>query len=327
MFKDNTSFFPRPAPSDMIPRMKAAFLSSLFLAAGLLLEAGCNRSAAGLQTNTLRIAATTAILGDVVSQIGGTNIHLTVLLKPGKDPHTFNPTPADLAALSQSRILFANGLGLEGFLPRLPKGPVVVEVSADLPLLKTVGGDEHGHEAHSEGAADPHVWFDPMNVMAWVDRIGQSLAAEDPAHAQEYAERAESYKKQLSELHNWIQQQTAVLPPERRKLVCDHAVLNYFAGRYGFTVAGVIIPGYSSAAEPSARALASLEDTIRNHRIPALFLTSAASPSLAQRLAEDTGVKVAVFYDGSLSGPDGPASTYLDFMRHNVSVFVNALKE
>jgi zinc/manganese transport system substrate-binding protein len=92
-------------------------------------------------------------------------------------------------------------------------------------------------------------------------------------------------------------------------------------------MAGVIVPSFSTEAEPSARDLARLESVIRERSIPALFVTRAVSPALGQRVAADTGARLAFFYDGTLSGPDGPAPTYLDFMRHNVSVFVKALGE
>jgi zinc/manganese transport system substrate-binding protein len=315
----------------MMPLMKAVTPYCLLLAA-LLLIAGCGRSRVEEPAKgRLRVAATTSILGDVVREIGGTNIHLTVLLQPGQDPHSFNPAPADLADLSRATLLFANGLGLEQFLARLPKGPDIVEVSKTLNVRRTAGDEHDSGEAHHDhdhaGDPDPHVWFDPANVGVWTDVICQTLSARDPAHQADYEKRAADYQVRLADLDAWIRAQAASLPVGRRHLVTDHAVLNYFAARYGFTVSGVIVPSFSSAAEPSARDMAALEETIRRDRIPALFLTSTASPALGERLAADTGIRVALFYDGSLSGPDGPASTYLDFMRHNVSVFINALKD
>jgi ABC-type Zn uptake system ZnuABC Zn-binding protein ZnuA len=308
--------------------MNAVPLIRLLLAAGLVL-AGCGRAPrpAG---GPLQVAATTSILGDIVGRVGGTNITLSVLLRPGQDPHAFNPAPADLAAMTRSELLFANGLGLESFLPRLPPGPRIVEVSRSLPFRRMT--DPHGHDGHdshdaAEGAPDPHVWFNPLHVAAWTTVIEKTLSEADPAHAAEYAQRANACRTELAALDTWIAEQVAPLPPERRKLVADHAVLGYFAERYGFTLAGVIVPSFSTEAEPSARDLAALESIIREQGIPALFVTRSASPALAERVAADTGVKIASFYDGTLSGPEGPAATYPAFMRHNVTVFVNALRE
>ena len=309
--------------------MKAVSFIAAGLAGALALSAGCGRAigpapAAG----PLRAAATTSILGDVVASVGGPDIALTVLLKPGQDPHSFNPAPADLAALSKADVLFINGFGLETFLSRLPAGPRLVDLSRGLtPRRMTEPHHHEDHDADSEGGTDPHVWFDPLNVAAWTDAIRDALSARDPAHAAGYAARAAAYRARLLELDAWIREQAAAIPAERRRLVADHAVLGYFADRYGFTLAGVLVPGFSTAAEPSARDIAALEDVIRARHIPALFVTRTVSPALAERVAADTGAKVALFYDGALSGPDGPASTYLDFMRHNVTVLVQALKE
>lgn len=307
--------------------MKAVSYLPLLLAAGLCL-AGCGKDAQiAPGSGALQIAATTSLLGDIVGRVGGTNISLSVLLRPGQDPHAFNPTPSDLAALTRARLLFANGLGLEAFLPRLPPGPRIIEVSRNLPARRLTEPHEHEGRAHqaSEGESDPHVWFNPLHVVAWTAVIRDALAEADPAHAAAYAARAAAYQEELRKLDAWILEQTASLPEARRRLVADHAVLGYFADRYGFTLAGVIVPSFSTAAEPSARDLAVLETAIREQGIPALFVTRSVSPALAERVAADTGVKIAAFYDGALSGPEGPASTYLDFMRHNVSVFLNAL--
>lgn len=312
-----------------MPTMKATAILHAGLAVVLVLSAGCGRSERNaLETGPLRVAATTSILGDVVSIVGGPDIALTVLLKPGQDPHAFNPTPADLADLTRARLLFANGLGLESFLPRLQSGPEVVEVSRTIvPRHMT---EPHRHDEHDEHTAsdpDPHVWFDPLNVVAWTEVIRDTLSARDPAHAAAYAARAAVYRARLLALDGWIREQAATLSPERRRLVCDHAVLGYFADRYGFTLSGVLVPSFSTAAEPSARDLATLENAIRAWRIPAIFITRSVSPALAERVAADTGTKVTAFYDGALSGPEGPARTYLNFMRHNVSIFIGALKE
>ncbi len=296
---------------------------------GLLLAAtGCGRSRPPTAAGPLRVAATTSILGDVVDAVGGSNITLTVLLKPGQDPHAFNPAPADLAALSQSTLLFINGFGLETFLPRLPSGPLVVDVSRAIAPRRLSGPHHHDdHDAHADGGADPHVWFDPTLVAGWTDAIRDALSRRDPAHAAGYAVRAAAYRAQLEKLDDWIRVRVNTIPPERRRLVTDHAVLGYFAARYGFTLDGALVPAFSSAAEPSARDLAALVDLVRAHKISALFVSQTSSPTLAERIAADTGARVVRFHAGALSGPGGPAATYLDFMRHNTLVIVQGLKD
>ncbi len=270
----------------------------------------------------LRVVATTTIVGDVVRAVGGDAIALTVLLPPGVDPHTFEPTPQDVAAVADAAVVFANGAGLERFLEPLLQNAGgharLVTVSEGI-ALRRLGGSAH--------EVDPHVWFDPLNVMVWVRNIARALRTLDPAHAEVYAANARRYEDELRKLDAWIRDQVARVPPEQRKLVTDHAVFGYFAQRYGFEQVGAIVPGGSSAAEPSAQALVALEETIREQKVRAIFVGKTVNPSLAQRIAEDTGVRIVFLYTGSLSAPGGPADTYLKLMRYDVTAIVKALTE
>ncbi|MBC7093725.1 zinc ABC transporter substrate-binding protein [Candidatus Bipolaricaulota bacterium] len=267
----------------------------------------------------LTVVATTSIVGDVVAAIGGDRVSVRVLFPIGTDPHAFEPTPRDLVALAQAEVVFASGAGLEETLAPILTSPEVqakvVDLSAEVPL-RTLE-DEEG--------VDPHVWLDPTNVILWTRRIERALSAVDPAGAEEYAARAEAYRSALHDLDLWIQDQVAAIPADRRCLVVDHRALGYFAARYGFVEAGAIVPGFSTLAEPSARDLAALADQLRALSVPAVFVAPTFSPTLAQRLAADTGVRIAVLYLGTLTGPDGPAPTYLAMMRENVRRIVEAL--
>jgi ABC-type Zn uptake system ZnuABC Zn-binding protein ZnuA len=273
----------------------------------------------------LRVVATTTIVGDVVRAVGGDAIALTVLLPVGADPHTFEPTPQDVAAVADAHVVFVNGAGLEVFLePLLANaggGAKVVVVSAGIPFRRL--GSEHEGEA---GEVDPHVWFDPLNVVIWTRNIERALSTLDPANSETYAANAARYEAALRELDAWIREQVAQVPPQRRKLVTDHAVFGYFADRYGFEQVGAIMPGFSSAAQPAAQELARLEDAIRALGVPAVFVGTTVNPTLAQRIAEDTGVQLVFLYTGSLSEPGGPADSYLALMRYNVTAIVEALK-
>ncbi len=106
----------------------------------------------------------------------------------------------------------------------------------------------------------------------------------------------------------------------------DHDELGYFAARYGFRIVGAVIPAYSPAAEPSAQELANLQEAIRALDVKAVFVGSTVNPVLAERIAEDSGIELRVLYTGSLSGPDGPAETYMALMRYNVQTLVESLR-
>jgi ABC-type Zn uptake system ZnuABC Zn-binding protein ZnuA len=168
--------------------------------------------------------------------------------------------------------------------------------------------------------------MDPINVQYWVNGIEQALSEADPEHAAVYQANAQAYRQALSDLDGWITQQVAQVPQANRKIVSDHLVFGYFARRYGFEQVGAVIPSISTLASPTAQELAGLEDAIQNLGVRAIFVDSTVNPALAQRIASDTHTQLVPIFSGSLSEADGPAATYLDFMRANVSAIVQALK-
>jgi ABC-type Zn uptake system ZnuABC Zn-binding protein ZnuA len=295
---------------------------ALLVLAGLLLFTACGGGTPAATGGRLQVLATTSIVADVVAQVGGKYITLTVLLPAGADPHAFSPQPQDAAALADADIIFANGAGLETFLPPLlDSGGAtgkVVEVSTGITLQPLPGGDA--------SAGDPHTWMDPNNVLLWTQNIAAALSSADPAHAADYAANAAAYAASLRDLDAWVRAQVEQVPPANRMLVSDHAVLGYFAARYGFTQAGSITGSFSSEAAPSAQELAALEDKIRADGVRAIFVTEASNQSLADQVARDTGIQSVWLYHASLTEASGPAPTYLDFMRYNVNAIVNALK-
>jgi ABC-type Zn uptake system ZnuABC Zn-binding protein ZnuA len=270
---------------------------------------------------SLRIVCSTTIVGDVVARIAGEGNDVTILLPVDADPHAFEPTPRDLVAIARADVVFLNGAGLEQNLEPI-LGTATGSVVALSDGLDLLGSDGHDHEG-----ADPHVWFDPTNVGAWVDRIAAVLSHLDPVGEPEYRARAAAYRSELADLDTWIEEEVKRLPEERRLLVTDHAVFGYFAARYGFDQIGTVFPGLSSLAEPSARDLAALEEAIASLGVPVLFVGTTVNRSLAERVAADTGTEIVVVYTGSLSGPDGPAASYLDLMRYDVTAIVNGLSE
>jgi ABC-type Zn uptake system ZnuABC Zn-binding protein ZnuA len=286
----------------------------------------------------LRVVATTSIIADVVAQVGDTAIELTALMPANVDPHTYEPTPADLRAVSDADLLIINGLGLEEFL-----NSMLGNLSTEVPILSLSEGlealpvedEEHVEEEHSEEAGedhahdglDPHVWFDPTNVMVWVDRAAQDFSQLDPDNAALFARNARTYQDQLMELDQWIFTSVSKIPVENRKIVSDHRLFDYFAARYGFEVIGAVIPVFSSAAEPSARELADLQEKILDLDVSVILVGEAIGSSILDAIREDTGTELIYLYTGSLSEQGGPAATYLDFMRYNVETIVASLLE
>lgn len=318
----------------MLRSFRTRFLPSLLgLAFSAALAAGCAAATTtpDSPSGRLPVVATTTIVADVVSQVGGDRIALSTLLPAGAEPHSYEAAPKDLVTISEASLIFTNGAGLETFLqPLLDSAGTqvpVVPVSEGIVLLSAPEEVAHADEPeeHDEQAGDPHTWFDPTNVIVWTENIAAALSEADPAGAESYTANARAYVRQLEELDAWIVGQVAQIPPERRVLVTDHASFTYFANRYGFEEAGAVIPGYSTLAEPSAQELAALEDTIRELGVSALFVSEAVNPSLSERVAQDTGIRMVRLYNGSLSGSEGPAPTYLEMMRYNTDQMISAL--
>jgi ABC-type Zn uptake system ZnuABC Zn-binding protein ZnuA len=273
------------------------------------------------------VVTSNTVLADFAANIGGQTVQVRALVPAGTDPHTFQPTPDSMKILSQARVVFFNGAGLEEWWDktiRSVKKPdvSVIELAKGLATIKMPG---HSHGGHSHaGGQDPHAWLDPNLVKAYVDKIRDALTRVDAANGARYAERAQAYQAKLDELDGWIRVEVERIPAARRKIVTFHNAFQYFANRYGLAVKGFVVA--SPGKEPSAKTLAALTSRIKEERIPAVFAEADFNPKMLEVLAKDAGVKVVTnLYDGSLSsGP--PADTYINMMRHNVTQIVNALR-
>jgi ABC-type Zn uptake system ZnuABC Zn-binding protein ZnuA len=316
----------------------------LFIAIFILTACSPTEASPG-EADRLKVVATTTIVGDVVAQIGSDLIDLSVLLPVGADPHSFDPTPQDIAKVAEADLVFANGIGLEEFLDPLIESAgaqdKVIHVSEGTDFLMFEGEHDHDHEGeehrdehegeahegeeHEHQGADPHTWTDPNNVIIWVQHIEHQLSQMDPKNAASYQANAQAYQAELESLDAWIQEQIARIQADNRKLVTDHALFGYFAKAYGFEQVGALIPGYSTLAEPTAQELAAIEDAIHELNVKAIFVGNTINPALAERVAQDTGTVLVFVYTGSLSEPAGEAPTYLDYMRYNTKAFVEAL--
>ena len=187
-------------------------------------------------------------------------------------------------------------------------------------------GEDHDDDHDEEAMGfDPHVWFDPTNILIWVENIAAALEEIDPENAGVYQQNAEDYSAELIALDLWIEEQIDSIPEENRELVTDHTSLGYFASRYGFEQIGAVIPALTTEAETSGMELAELTETIRKHKAKAVFVGADFDQSLAERVAEEAGVPLVQLYFGSLSAGE-PAGTYLEFMRYNVNVITEALR-
>lgn len=271
----------------------------------------------------LKAVASFSILADIVENIGGERIEVSTLVGRNGDSHVFAPTPADVRRVADAKIVFVNGLGLEGWLPRLvkssgSKGSIVV-ASKGIKPLKAANGHSHDHDH-----ADPHAWQSVANVKIYVANIRDALIASDSPSESVYRSNTEKYLARLDALDRDVRDAVAKIPAERRKVISTHDAFGYFAAAYG--IAFIAPQGVSTESEPSARDIAAIISQIRRQRIPAVFLESAGDPRLMQRIAAETGAKIGgTLYSDSLTEEKGAAPTYIDMVRHNIKTLSSAL--
>jgi zinc/manganese transport system substrate-binding protein len=266
----------------------------------------------------LNVVASFSILGDFVKNVGGDRTAVTTLVGPDGDVHVYTPAPADAKKIADARLLVINGLGLEGWLPRLlqasgGKAPILIGTKGIAPLK--VGSD-----------ADPHAWQSVANAKIYVTNIRDALIAADAADAEIFRDNAQAYLAKLDALDREVREAVARIPPARRKVISTHDAFGYFAAAYGIEFIAPL--GVSTESEASARDIAGIITQIKTSKIPAVFLENITDPRLMQRIASETGARVGgTLYSDSLTGEKGEAPTYIDMVRHNIKALTSALAD
>lgn len=275
------------------------------------------------------VVASFSILGDLVRNVGGDRIALTILVSADGDAHVYSATPADAKNVAAAKVVFVNGLGFEGWMDRLVKASgtkaPLVTVTRGIKTRKMAGDHGHDHDhGHSQGEVDPHAWQSVANAKIYVANIRDALIKADPAGKAAYEANAEAYLEKLGALDNEILAAVRAIPDARRKVIVSHEAFAYFEAAYGIDF--VAPQGVSTESEASARDVAKIIRQIRAQKIPAVFLENVSDARLVKRIADETGAKIGgTLYSDALSGPDGPAPTYIDMMRHNLRQFAGAL--
>lgn len=281
----------------------------------------------------IKVVTSFSIIGDLVRAVGGERVAVTTLIGPDADAHVFQPTPADSKSLLDAGLVVINGLGFEGWADRLVKasGYKGARLVASKGLKALAADDDHAHDSkggtdHGHGRYDPHAWQDVANVKIYVANIRDALIAVDAAGRAHYEAAAASYLRQLDALDAEIKAAFAAIPKERRKIITHHDAFAYYGDAYGVTF--LAPQGVTGEAEPSAGALAQLIRQIKREKIKAVFVENLSNDKLVDRLVKETGARLGGrLYSDALSAVGGPASTYLDMMRHNTRLMVEALKD
>lgn len=260
------------------------------------------------------VVATNAMLAEITENIAGERVEISVLIPATADPHTFQPTPQDVATIANSQLLIANGAGLEEWLQE-----VIDNAGGERQVIEAAAGlEENGGRP-----GDPHFWLDPIHTSHYARQIRDGLILLDPDEKAVYDGNTEEYIAQLEELDGWISDQVALIPAEDRLLVTNHESFGYYVDRYGLTVAGTIIPSVSTGSTPSAQQLVALIEEIKASGVGAIFLESGNNPELAEQLAQEAGIQVIVDLH---TQPNSPGESYIEMMRYNTRAIVEALR-
>lgn len=305
----------RRAGASLVP--VALALVVVTVVGGCRAGAGTSPSAA---PDAIPIVATTTILADLVRQVGGSRVRVESLVPKGGEVHTFDPKPSDIRRVTEARLVFRNGLGLDDWLGELVAdagtSATVVALAEDLPGVEYLGGDEPGE------ATNPHVWMNVAYAADYAARIADELTALDPGGAATYAGNLAAYRQRLTALDDDARTRIGRIPAADRTVVAFHDALAYFAAAYGLAIDGTVVD--SPGQEPSARDVARLASRIEDRHIRAIFGEAQFNPVVVEILANETGATVVTdLYTDSVG--DAPLDTYESVMRWNVDRVVDAL--
>jgi ABC-type Zn uptake system ZnuABC Zn-binding protein ZnuA len=284
--------------------------------------AGCSGSGGGggaADGGRLRVVATTTQVADLAANVGGDRVRVTSLLKPGIDPHDYEPSPADVDAIAHADLVLENGVGLEAWL-----GDTIDSSGFDGPVVDTSQGVRLRMVG---GAADPHIWQDPRNAERMAATIERALAAAEPSAAATFKANLAAYTGQLQALDAEVQRQVDSLA--NRKVVTNHDAFGYYLDRYRLQLVGSVIPSFDSSAELSGRDIRDLVARIRATGVKAIFSETSLPPRAAETIGREAGVTVvtgeAALYGDSLGPPGSDGDTYLRMLRHNTRTIVGNL--
>jgi len=306
----------------MLRKILLIFASAVFLG-------GCgsgekDKTSSDLDKRPL-VAATTTIIADIAKNLAGGRMLVESIMRPGEDPHIYDPRPNDARLISRARIVLTNGLHLEGTLDDIIRNNLAADgihvALAEDSRIEPIESRQY------KGAPDPHCWFSIPFVKVYTDRAMQALIQADPEGEQLYRENARKYLAALDSLDRYTREAIARIPPQRRVLVTAHDAFHYFSREYGIKVFTVI--GISTDMEPRPRDLENLVSLINENKVPAVFIETSVSASLnnlVRKVSQKSGAAIGgVLYSDSLGEQGGPAGTFLEMFGYNVKTITESL--
>ena len=296
---------------------------------------GCSKGCgSGPASTRLSVSVSIFPIYDLVRRIAGPDADVTLLLQPGRNEHSFDPTPKDIETVARAKLGVMVGLGLDPWMEKLMKDAAptarVLKVGDRVPTLTIkddpIGAEdheEHGHDDHDDhdakGAQDPHVWLDPTRAQLIVRAVAEELGRADSAHAIAYRERATELDKSLVALDKEADTRTKALT--RKGFVTFHGSFGYFAERYKLSILAVIEPYPGS--QPTGEYVSKVLRVIKEKKVPALFSEPQLDPRPAKVLAEEAKIPLGVL-DPVGGGPE--TDTYEKMIRFDLTQLEKHLK-
>lgn len=302
-------------------RVMAAVLTLVIaLCAG---AAGCGPSPGEDEEGKPLVVVTLSFFEDMVGRVSGEKITVKALVPVGVEPEEYEPLPSDRRAMEDACVFIYNGHNMERWLPRIAPGIDERPNSfalAEHPAIETIPLPSGAFE----GMPDPHAWTDVANAVIYVEQIAAILAGVDPGNETYYEQKAHEYIEELEELDRWIREQVDCIPPEKRLLITSELCFQYYAAAYGF--AHDSIWPINAAEEGTPSQITRIVNLVREMNVPAVFVENQVDHRPMQQVSRETGVPIGgVLFSDSLSKPGGGAETYIDMMRVNTALILEAL--
>lgn len=268
---------------------------------------------------SIEVVASTTIFADMASVIGGDKVNVQSIVAVGTDPHTYEPVPQDVAKIKDADVILLNALTLEGWIQKL-----ITNSGTDAYVQVITDGVKPIASKNYKNAYDPHAWMTALNGIVYIENIYNALIKVDPKNQDYYYDNFINYRKELKELHNYIEESILKIPIEKRLLVTSHDAFAYFGREYGILVSA--IKGISTDSEARTSDIIRVKEEIARTGVPAIFIESTINPKTIKQIAKDSGVKIGgELFSDSLGESGGEGDTYLKMLRHNTDVIVQAL--
>jgi zinc transport system substrate-binding protein len=289
------------------------------VAASLL--SACGASGSAVKDGRVSVVASFYPLAEAASKVGGELVSVQNLTPPGVEPHDLELAPDDIEAIATADVIVYLG---GGFQPAVEDALAEAEHAVTVDALDAVATNAAPESEAEEGlTVDPHVWLDPARYEEIVRAVADALAKADPANEAIYAANAQAYVAQIAALDEEFR--TGLSDCERTTIVTSHEAFGYLADAYGLTQVGIL--GLSPEAEPDPRRLAELRDLVEREGVTTIFSEELVSPKVAETLANEAGVRVAVLnpIESLTDAEEQAGEDYLSLMRENLDTLRKAL--